>query len=180
MRELTISCPSSTAIIRGVPFSDLAAFSTLMTQLQALWAKDNVFSIGDLLLSEDRQLFMELCQKVANLHPRVDTPGEKGFDVTFLLDDRSQLESLFLLERNGLDDLDIKNPCKLMTLNGLDARKKLFDQVPEYLESLEQPTQLQESQPSLPDSSQSQVVTPLRQKSSKQDRSGGSRTSAVS
>lgn len=177
MRELTISLSDSTVIIRGVAFADLSAFSTLMTQIQSLWADGNRYSVGDLLLSSKQAEFLDLAQKIVNLHPRVDTPGVKGFDVKPLLDDRSQIEELFFLRRAESDRLDINRPCLLMRLNGLDGEKKLTEEVPEYLD---QQTQLQASPPNSPDSLPMAEVIPLQEKSSKQGRSGGSRTSAAS
>lgn len=159
---LQIEYGDSVIIIDQVSWSDFQAFNMLMTELQKIWYKTEEEEVGEILLGDHGPAFIELCQKIADLHPRKDTPGVKGFDIKPLLDDRAQLKSLFLLHR---DEYDQVKPALLMTLNGLDARKKLR----EVEKLLDQETQTQSpvSQPNLPDSSPTVADTKQQRKSSK-------------
>lgn len=159
---LTIDYGDSVIIIDQVSWSDFQAFNMLMTEVQKIWYSTKEEEVGEILLSDQGAAFIDLCQKIANLHPRKDTPGVKGFDINPLLDDRAQLKSLFLLHYNEFDEA---KPALLMTLNGLDARKKLREV--EKLLDQETLTQLQASPPSSPDSLPTVEGTKQQKRSSK-------------
>lgn len=175
MKNITISLPNETALIRGVPFADLETFSTLIVELQALWVAHD-YSLGDLLLSPAKGKFLDLAQKIANLHPRLDTPGAKGWAVEPLLDDLDQLEGLYLLQRGEDDKLSLVKSGLLMRLNRLDAEKKLME-VTALLQ--QQETESLASQDNSPDSLANAEDMPPPENLSKRTRSGGSRTIAA-
>lgn len=95
-----------------VPFKYLNTFHLLHQQLAQL-SSDN-----DL---ED-QLFFSVAQKILNLHPRVDSPGEWGFDLGWL--DVKKFTSLFITQGPQQEEPDQEDaiapssrPGQLVELN---------------------------------------------------------------
>lgn len=124
MHTHTVELGTEIAVIRPVAFEHLAGLDALLDQLQVLWLKHQA-ALADLLLSDDSAIALDLMQKIANLHPRVDLRDQHGFDIAPLKDDLPQLESLFFFERDEeSDNLTLAKGGAILRLNRFDPQKK--------------------------------------------------------
>lgn len=142
MRDLKIRFPNQIIILKSVPFAHLQALEIMLEELQALWLKQE--AIANLLLSSDSSIATDLCQKILNLHPRVDEPGKTGFDLTPLLDDLPQFEEVFFAVRNDDDRLDVFKGGLILQLNRF-APLLVYQKATKLLEVALEPSPPQET-----------------------------------
>lgn len=145
MKELKIRLADTLIILRPVAFANLQALETMLEELQSYWLGHEA-AIADLLLSSDSAIALDLAQKILSLHPRVDEPGFRGFDVKLLLDDLTQFEELFLAIRGEEDDkLDVFKGGLITQLNKFSPTNKYQRAVKLLTERTEKQSQAQES-----------------------------------
>lgn len=114
MRSILIEYPDDFAIIAPVSGSRQASFELLLNHLQEKWHKQE--QPDGIPIIEDGVL--QVAERISLLLPRLDKPGEFGFDVRSL--PQIEFESLFLAQViNG-----IVHPCKLVDLHSFKTKEK--------------------------------------------------------
>lgn len=112
MNVVEIVYPNRSKVwVSATPRSRIQSLEFLFQQLYQTWIDQNL-NTTDLLTSPDSWYLIE---RIAKFFPRVDLPGQWGFDLKPLRNDVEQLRSLFLADLpEGAEEYQ---PAKLVALN---------------------------------------------------------------